>query len=146
MVPLDAEVLAAVEALRALAGADRAVPLKLGAGDARVRIDPTSFERALANLVVNGREATRPGGVIALSTSVVGGFVEVEVRDDGHGMDEATRARAFDPFFTTHEDMTQRGFGLSIVAAVVRAAGGTARVESAPGEGARFVMRLPRAE
>ena len=145
VVTLDAEVRTALEALRALAGADRAVPLKLGGGDAKVRIDPTAFERALANLVVNAREATRPGGVIAVSTRAARGTVEVEVCDDGHGMDEATRARVFDPFFTTHGDMPQRGFGLSIVAAVVHAAGGSVRVESAPGEGARFVMQLPRA-
>lgn len=144
VVALDAEVRAAVEALRALAGADRAVPLKLGGGDAKVRIDPTAFERALANLVVNAREATRPGGVIVISTRAAEGSVEVEVCDDGHGMDEATRARAFDPFFTTHGDMLPRGFGLSIVAAVAHAAGGTVRVESAPDEGARFVMQLPR--
>lgn len=143
-VVVDREVEAAVDALRALAGADRALTLKLGAGEARASINPTGLERALANLVVNAREATRAGGAIRLTTGAGADAVTIEVGDDGHGMDEATKARAFDPFFTTRDEATQRGFGLSIVAAVVRGAGGAVRVESAPGEGARFVITLPR--
>lgn len=143
-VALDEQVRSSVDALRALAGADRAFTVTLGAGGARVTLDPTGFERALANLVVNAREATRPGGAIALSTAASVDGASVEVRDDGQGMDEATRARAFEPFFTTRDDAPRRGFGLSIVAAVVHAAGGDVGVESAPGDGSRFVIRLPR--
>jgi signal transduction histidine kinase len=130
--------------LRALAGEDRAVTLTPGAPGAVVQVSPTGFARALANLVVNAREATAPGGVIAVTTACDGDAVYVAVQDDGRGMDEATRQRVFEPFFSTHSDDPQRGFGLSIVAAVVRAAGGTVTVESAPGQGARFVLRLPR--
>lgn len=143
-VVLDAEVGGSVDALRALAGADRVLTVRLGAGDARASVNPTGLERALANLVFNAREATRPGGSITLATAARADAVTVEVGDDGHGMDEATRARAFDPFFTTREDAAQRGFGLSIVAAVVSAAGGSVVVDSAPGEGARFRITLPR--
>lgn len=143
-VAIDAALERAHGTLRALAGEDRAVTLSLDAPGATALVSPTGFDRALANLVVNAREATEPGGVIAVSSRVEGDDVRVEVRDDGCGMDEETRARAFEPFFTTHGDDAQRGFGLSIVAAVVRAAGGTVTVESAPGEGARFALLLPR--
>lgn len=145
LVVLDVALERAHGTLRALAGEDRAVTLSLGAPEVMAMVSPTGLERALANLVVNAREATKPGGVIAIESRVEGDDVCVEVRDDGCGMDEETRARAFEPFFTTHGDDAQRGFGLSIVAAVARAAGGTVTVESAPGEGARFTLRLPRA-
>jgi len=130
--------------LRALAGEDRAVTLSRGAPDAVAMVSPTGFERALANLVVNAREATQPGGVIAITSRVEGDEVWVEVRDDGHGMDEETRGRVFEPFFSTHGDEAQRGFGLSIVAAVARTGGGSVEVESTVGAGSCFVMRLPR--
>lgn len=143
-VELDALVRSSVEALRALAGVDRDFEASLGASGARVRIDPTGLERVLANLVVNAREATGVGGSIRLSTRALDGEVSVEVRDDGRGMDEATRSRVFEPFFTTHEEFPHRGFGLAIVAAVVHAAGGEVSVESAPGKGACFRVRLPR--
>jgi two-component system cell cycle sensor histidine kinase/response regulator CckA len=143
-VAIDAELASSVDALRALAGGDRVLTVHLEAGAARVSINPTGLERALANLVVNAREATRPGEAIRLSTSAGADTVRVEVGDDGHGMDEATQGRAFDPFFTTRAEAPQRGFGLSIVAAVIHGAGGEVRVESAPGKGARFVITLPR--
>lgn len=142
---LDALIERTADALRALAGADRTLTVSLGAADATVLVDPMGFERALANLVVNAREATQPGGTITLSTAADAASVHVAVSDDGHGMDEVTRARAFDPFFSTRDEEAQRGFGLSIVAAVVRAAHGEVSVRSAPGAGARFEIRLPRA-
>lgn len=146
VVELDAQVRSSIEALRGLAGVDREFSSSLGAAGAQVALDPTGFERVLANLVVNAREATEAGGSIRLSTRVFDGEVEVELRDDGRGMDEATRSRVFEPFFTTHGEVPQRGFGLAIVAAAVHAAGGEVSVESAPGEGASFRIRLPLAE
>lgn len=143
---LDAQVRSSIEALRGLAGVDREFSSSLGAAGAKVALDRTGFERVLANLVVNAREATEAGGSIRLSTRVLDGEVEVELRDDGRGMDEATRSRVFEPFFTTHGEFPQRGFGLAIVAAAVHAAGGEVSVESAPGEGASFRIRLPRVE
>lgn len=145
LVPVDGVVERTTDALRALAGADRTLKVSAGADTASVLVDPTGLERALANLVVNAREATQPGGVITLTTTAEDAWVRVAVGDDGHGMDEATRARAFDPFFSTRDHDAQRGFGLSIVAAIVHAARGEIAVRSAPGEGARFEIRLPRA-
>lgn len=143
-VVIDVALERAHSTLRALAGAEREVSLSLDAPGVVVRVSPTGLERALANLVVNAREATVSGGLIAVASRLDGDEVRVEVRDDGMGMDEETSARIFEPYFTTHEGGARRGLGLSIVAAVVRAAGGSVAVESAPGEGACMILRLPR--
>jgi len=63
------------------------------------------------------------------------------VKDDGAGIDEATRARLFEPLFTTKKDGT--GLGLSIVQSLVKQHGGTLTVTSAPGRGSEFIIELP---
>ena len=67
----------------------------------------------------------------------------LEVADTGIGIDAATQAHIFDPFFTTKEVGEGTGFGLSTVYGIVTQSGGTMSVQSAPGLGARFVVRLP---
>jgi signal transduction histidine kinase len=62
------------------------------------------------------------------------------VRDDGAGIDAATRARLFEPLFTTKKDGT--GLGLSIVASLVEQHGGTLSVESEVGKGSVFAVEL----
>jgi signal transduction histidine kinase len=69
--------------------------------------------------------------------------VEVEVCDDGRGIDPATRERIFDPFFTTKPQGQGVGLGLSISHGIVLDHGGAIVVESSPGCGARFTVRLP---
>jgi CheY-like chemotaxis protein len=69
----------------------------------------------------------------------------LEVWDDGPGMDDATRARMFDPFFST-KGARGRGLGLASVIGIVRAHQGALQVDSAPGEGARIRVWLPLAE
>jgi two-component system sensor histidine kinase FlrB len=63
------------------------------------------------------------------------------VRDNGRGMDAATQARLFEPFFTTRAEGT--GLGLAIARGVARAHGGGIEVDSAPGNGALFRLTLP---
>lgn len=67
--------------------------------------------------------------------------MQVEISDSGVGMDEDTRLRAFDPFFTTREEGT--GLGLAIVARIVQAHGGEIDLHSVPGEGTTFRIWLP---
>jgi len=72
-----------------------------------------------------------------------GQYVQVAVRDDGHGMDEATRARIFEPLFSTKDIEKGSGLGLATVQSIVKKFGGSIRVESSPGNGARFWIYLP---
>ncbi len=115
--------------------------------------DAGQIERALLNLVLNGRDAIGDAGTITVraaaiqrSPAVPGDgadhVVRLEVIDDGDGMDGRTRSRAFEPLFTTKGDQGS-GLGLSVVAALVTALDGEIGVASAPGEGTRVTLDLP---
>ena len=72
------------------------------------------------------------------------GFVQIEVEDNGPGMTEEVRRRVFEPFFTTKEVGTGTGLGLSVSYFIVTENhSGTMFVESAPGKGTKFVIKLP---
>jgi signal transduction histidine kinase len=88
------------------------------------------------------------GGELGLTThfSSADGQAEIVLRDSGMGMDEETRKHVFEPFFTTKDGSAIGGTGLGLAVAytIVRSHGGTITVDSAPGRGSRFVLRLPR--
>jgi two-component system sensor histidine kinase FlrB len=96
---------------------------------------------ALTNLLENALQAVEPGGRIDLDARRDGALILLAVRDNGRGMNAATAARLFDPFFTTRADGT--GLGLSIARGVARAHGGGIDVVSSPGAGAEFILTLP---
>ncbi len=117
-----------------------------------VKIDPTQAEHILINLVVNARDAMPGGGLIEIATDDLeitgetgelppGHYVRLRVRDQGIGMDAATAARIFEPFFSTRSDGT--GLGLATLGIIVRDLGGGVTVSSAPGDGACFDVWLP---
>jgi CheY-like chemotaxis protein len=122
--------------------------------------DRSQAEQILMNLIVNARDAMPEGGTIEIRTRAVtienpeeakrldlapGQYVRLSVRDEGHGMDEATRSRIFEPFFTTKEPGRGTGLGLTSVYGIVKSCGGAIRVQSAPGAGATFEVDLPAA-
>lgn len=96
---------------------------------------------ALVNLMENALDACAAGGRIQLEAHFSRGTVSIRVRDNGRGMDAATQARLFEPFFTTRAEGT--GLGLAIARGVALAHGGSIEVESEPGAGAVFSLTLP---
>jgi len=99
------------------------------------------------NLLINAAHAIDEGDVehhtITVRTRHEGGYVVVEVADTGVGIPAANLTRIFEPFFTTKGATRGSGLGLAICQDVVTALGGDIAVDSAPGHGARFVVRLP---
>jgi signal transduction histidine kinase len=106
----------------------------------------SKVNQVVLNLIVNAIDACASGGRVTVRTRPAeDGGVEVEVADNGKGIDPAVRDRIFDPFFTTKPQGQGTGLGLSISHGIVAEHGGTIGVESAPGSGATFVVRLPAA-
>ncbi|HET9484380.1 MAG TPA: ATP-binding protein, partial [Xanthomonadales bacterium] len=108
---------------------------------------PGAIYQIVVNLVMNSVTHAFAGGEqghIRIDVSRSGGEVEFDYRDDGGGMSEEVRRRAFEPFFTTRRGQGGSGLGLHIVynlgTQVLR---GRAQIESAPGQGFRFLLRFP---
>jgi two-component system sensor histidine kinase HydH len=101
------------------------------------------LRQVLINLALNSLEAAGPGGRVRLSAGEDSKGVWLHVEDTGPGVPVEIRTRIFEPFFTTKAQGS--GLGLSIVHAIVAQHGGTLEVGDAPGGGARFVLRLPKA-
>jgi signal transduction histidine kinase len=111
-----------------------------------VRADAGQVRQVVTNLVMNAVHAVGEmagGGTITVQTRLGDGAVELVVRDTGPGMDGATASRVFDPFFTTKDVGVGTGLGLSVVQGIVAAHGGTIELETSPGRGACFTVRLP---
>jgi two-component system, cell cycle sensor histidine kinase and response regulator CckA len=124
-------------------------------------IDPVQFEQVLINLIINaGESMATSGGELVITGAnithparwlcslhtqhVAGNFVQINVHDTGAGMDEETRRRVFDPFFSTK--FQGRGLGLSVAHGIIRAHEGCLTVTSQPGAGSEFRLLVPRAE
>jgi two-component system, cell cycle sensor histidine kinase and response regulator CckA len=118
----------------------------------RIFMDASQLERVVLNLVLNARDAMPSGGDLTIHVEDVsvedddgdcGTFVGIQVRDTGIGMDEATQANLFKPFFSTKGEHGT-GLGLVIVDQIVSRAGGFIRVESAPDKGTTVKLYIPR--
>jgi len=132
--------------------------------------DPAQLQQVLFNLVLNARDALPQGGKIRLSTraaelspelrlelppelstghsraSEPQRFIACEVEDNGSGMNAETRARAFEPLFTTKRPGQGTGLGLATVHRIVSEAGGRIEIESEPGKGTRITVLFPAIE
>ena len=95
------------------------------------------------NLAMNAVQAMRDGGMLTVRTRHAGSMVTLEIEDTGHGIQPHHLDRIWDPFFTTKPIGQGTGLGLSITRPAVERYGGSIRVESRPGEGARFILDLP---
>ena len=106
-----------------------------------VQLDAELFEKVLLNLMLNAEDAMPAGGTLSIQARAAGGWVELDVIDTGVGMDAAVAARCFRPFVTTKPG--GHGLGLATASKIVAAHGGTIGVQSEPGRGTKFTIRLP---
>jgi len=104
---------------------------------------PQKLNQVIMNLLVNAAHSIEGNGDIWIRTRRNNGFVEVEVEDNGKGIKEEHLSRIFDPFFTTKPVGQGTGLGLSISYGIVKEHGGEILVESKPGRGSKFIVRLP---
>ncbi|MGZ4357882.1 MAG: PAS domain-containing protein [Gaiellaceae bacterium] len=110
-----------------------------------VRIDPTQLEQIVLNLTLNARDAMPTGGRLRIEVEREGATVCLSVSDSGDGIAPELKEHLFEPYFTTKQRGHGTGLGLATVYAIVQRAGGMIEVESAPGQGACFHLRLPHA-
>jgi nitrogen-specific signal transduction histidine kinase/CheY-like chemotaxis protein len=120
------------------------------------KADPNQLEMALLNLAVNARDAMPGGGTLRISASAetvqagadgtlqAGRYVRLSVADTGVGMDEATLARAVEPFFSTKGIGKGTGLGLSMVHGLASQLGGALSIKSKPGLGTNIELWLPK--
>ena len=128
------------------------------AGELMVMADRGQTEQILMNLCSNARDAMPNGGLLTIATEQVdlddqsararglgrpGSYGLLSVADTGTGMDERTREKIFDPFYTTKEVGKGTGLGLSIVYGIIKQHGGFVEVASRPGDGSTFRVYLP---
>jgi len=144
--------------LRRATTKDIALEIELQATQDAVLVDEARFEASLLNLVVNARDAMPDGGLIRICTAdaelgaravgalPAGRYVRVSVRDNGSGMSAATRARAFEPFYTTKPVGKGTGLGLSQVQGFIAQSGGEVTLDSETGRGTAIHLFLPLQE
>jgi PAS domain S-box-containing protein len=108
-----------------------------------VRCHPQELKQVFLDLLLNAADAVEEGGNVRVGTRAVGEWAVVEIEDDGCGMPPEIVERIFDPFFTTKGAGQGTGLGLSLAFEIVRGHGGDVEVDSEPGRGTTFRIRLP---
>jgi signal transduction histidine kinase len=100
--------------------------------------------QGLLPVVENAVQVSGPGGVVQVRIRQLNVGVEISIQDSGPGIPPEVLPRIFDPFFTTRPQGQGMGLGLSVAYGIVHGLGGDIQVESKPGQGACFRVRLPR--
>jgi two-component system NtrC family sensor kinase len=111
--------------------------------------DQHHMQQVFINLLNNARQAVegfRNDGKLRIATRSDGDWIEVEFHDNGPGIAAENLAKIFDPFFTTKEVGKGTGLGLSLCYGTIQEHGGSIEAKSEPGDGARFIIRLPVAK
>jgi signal transduction histidine kinase len=113
----------------------------LDGGLPTVMLDRKAFHAALLNLVLNAEQAMSDGGQLVARTYVVSDGVALDLIDSGCGMDARTLSKVFEAFFSTRPGGT--GLGLATTRKIIEAHGGQIGVQSEPGRGTQFTIKLP---
>ncbi|MBW2103391.1 MAG: response regulator [Deltaproteobacteria bacterium] len=108
-----------------------------------VKCYPQQLNQVFMNLLVNAAQAMEDKGEIFISTRSDNGEVEIVIRDTGSGIPEEILPKIFDPFFTTKEVGKGTGLGLNVAYNIIKKHRGEIRVESTPGKGTAFTIRVP---
>ncbi|MDB4970764.1 MAG: integral rane sensor signal transduction histidine kinase [Myxococcales bacterium] len=110
-----------------------------------VMADAGALKQVVLNLMINAMQALKGSGgrVQVMGRRTSDGGAEVQVRDDGPGVPPEVAAQIFEPFFTTKPDGEGTGMGLAVSRGIIEEHGGTLTLDSAPGRGAIFSLRLP---
>jgi len=147
--------------LKKVSGEQIEVRIRLTEGVPPIFADRGQLEQVLLNLCLNSRDAMPGGGEFLVSTDAIaweeervedqavmppGGYVLLSVADNGSGMDDATRKRAFEPYFTTKAPGKGTGLGLSMVYGIVKQNGGFIFLDTRPGAGTTFRIYFPATE
>ncbi|MBS1244954.1 MAG: domain S-box [Deltaproteobacteria bacterium] len=147
--------------MKKVSGEQIEVRARLTEGIPPIFADRGQLEQVLLNLCLNSRDAMPVGGEFIVSTDAVvwegervedqavmpsGRYVLLAVADNGFGMDDVTRKRAFEPYFTTKPPGKGTGLGLSMVYGIVKQSGGFVFLDSRPGGGTTFRIYFPAAE
>lgn len=142
-VPLDSVIGRLAPLLRRALGDGIGLEVTAAAPAALVPLEPGGLDRVLLNLAANARHAMPAGGTLTVRTGRAGDNAWIAVTDTGTGIAATVLPHIFTPRFTTRGDAGGAGLGLASVVAILRAAGGTIAVESAPGQGTMFRLTLP---
>ncbi len=150
----------ALQLVHSMVPANVDVQMDVEVKDDLVVANAVQIHQVVMNIAINAIHAMRnSGGTLHVGLTCTeferpaaserglspGPYLMLTVTDHGEGMDEATRARVFEPFFTTRRASGGSGLGLSVVHGIVHSHGGIVEVKSSPGRGSTFVVYLPAA-
>ena len=115
------------------------------ADDLTIPMDVQRMQEVFINMIINATQAIERQGQITLAAAIdtAAHEVVIEIRDTGKGIPAKQQAKIFDPFFTTKEVGLGTGLGLSVVYGIIQQHSGTITVQSSPGQGTSFFIRLP---
>ncbi|MGH9761043.1 MAG: sensor histidine kinase, partial [Blastocatellia bacterium] len=105
----------------------------------------SKLQQVFMNLILNARDAMPAGGKLVIQSRQVESSLVIDFKDNGMGIAPENIARIYDPFFTTKDVGQGTGLGLALSYGIIQEHGGRIFVESRPGEGAHFTIKLPTA-